>query len=880
MSMLTAFKTINHSSILAATTCPGKHFFDCFYISHANAVALCIFVPPMQALQEQIPVNELFNTGQAVAYAEVIIPLALPKNYTWAIPENLLAAAIPGVRAEVVLRNKKYAGIIKKVFTQKPEAFNPKPILNILDTEPIIYQQQLNLWSWIANYYMCGEGEVMQAAVPSNLKLSSETIIIWNEERGEDFSDLDDEEYLVAEALTLKKELLITEVQQILDASHVYPVIKRLLEKKVCFVWEELKEKYKAKTETYITLHHELHNEVKLEQLLNQWGKTAQKQMELLLSWLHLSKTEGEVTQASLLKKSNATAAQLKGLVDKNILVQEKRSTNRIVSLPKDIKIDFVLSDAQQMAADDILTIFNEKQVCLLHGVTSSGKTQVYIKLIELYIKQGKQVLYMLPEVALTAQMIRRLQKHFGGYIAIYHHKFNANERVEIWNKVKSGETKVVLGARSSLMLPFKNLGLIIADEEHDSSYKQQEPAPRYHARDAAIYSAALFNAKVLLGSATPSLESYYNAQTGKYGLVTLTERFGNVALPTIEIVDVKNIAPQEKGGKVIVSPRMKEAIAASLQEHKQVILFQNRRGYSPYLICAVCGWIPQCRNCDVTLTYHKAKNKLACHYCGTTYPVINTCAACGSHNFNQKNFGTERIDELVAEEFPQARTARMDYDSVKGKHDHDNLIILFEQQKIDILTGTQMVVKGLDFEHVNLVGIMDADGILNFTDFRVSERAFQLMEQVSGRAGRKDGKGTVLVQVSNTNHPVLQFVKAHDYEAMYAYEINNRKHFFYPPFSRIIQITFRHKDGFLAEEAANIMAQGLSKHFEKNITGPAEPAVNRIRNQFIWELLLKLPKDAAFIQQCKTEILQQSVIIQSNKRYRAVSIIADVDPV
>jgi primosomal protein N' (replication factor Y) len=476
--------------------------------------------------------------------------------------------------------------------------------------------------------------------------------------------------------------------------------------------------------------------------------------------------------------------------------------------------------------------------------------------------------------------MIRRLQKHFGGYIAIYHHKFNANERVEIWNKVKTGETKVVLGARSSLFLPFKDLGLIIADEEHDPSYKQNEPAPRYHARDAAIYSAALFGAKVLLGSATPSLESYHNAQTGKYGLVTLTERFGNVALPTIEIVDVKQIAPPEKGGKVIVSPRMKEAIADSLQHHKQVILFQNRRGYSPYLICGVCGWIPQCRNCDVTLTFHKAKNKLACHYCGTTYPVINTCAACGSHNFNQKNFGTERIDEIVAEEFPNARTARMDYDSIKGKHDHDNLIKLFEQQKIDILTGTQMVVKGLDFEHVNLVGIMDADGILNFTDFRVSERAFQLMEQVSGRAGRKDGNGTVLVQVSNTNHPVLQFVKAHDYAAMYQYEIANRQHFFYPPFSRVIQIIFRHKDSFIAEEAANIMTQGLKGTFEKYITGPAEPVVNRIRNQYIWELLLKLPKDNAFIQQCKMQIQQQSVIIQSNKRYRAVSIIPDVDPV
>ncbi len=810
-------------------------------------------------------------------YAEIIIPLALPKNYTWAVPGQFQSAVQPGVRAEVALKNKRYAGVVKRIFTTRPEAFNPKPIINILDSEPVVHQQQLNLWQWIANYYMCSEGEVMQAAIPTNLKLSGETIIAWNDERGEDFSDLDDEEYIVAEALSIKKELRMTEVQQLLDASHVYPVIKRLIDKQVCFVWEELKEKYKAKTETYIQLHPVYHSESKLEELLNTWSKSP-KQMALLLSFLHLIKTEGEVTQTSLLKKSNATIAQLKGLIDKNVLLAEKRATNRLRTLPKDVTIDFTLSDAQRQAGEEIINVFNEKQVCLLHGITSSGKTQLYVKLMEQYLKEGKQVLYMLPEVALTAQMIRRLQKNFGGFIAIYHHKFNANERVEIWDKVKTGETKIVLGARSSLFLPFKDLGLIIADEEHDSSYKQQDPAPRYHARDAAIYYASLFNAKVLLGSATPSIESYYNAQTGKYGLVMLNERFGNVALPVIEIVDVKQVVQKDKG-KVMVSPQLKEAIAASLEKHKQVILFQNRRGYSPYLICGVCGWIPQCVNCDVTLTYHKAKNKLACHYCGTTYPVINTCAACGSHQFIQKNFGTERIDELIAEEFPAARTARMDYDSIKGKHDHDNLIRLFEQQKIDILTGTQMVVKGLDFEHVNLVGIMDADGILNFADFRVNERAFQLMEQVSGRAGRKDGDGKVLLQVSNTYHPVLQFVQAHDYTAMYQFEINNRKQFFYPPFSRIIQIIFKHKESHIAEEAAHLMVNGMKRNFEKFITGPAEPVVNRIRNQYLWELLVKMPKDAATIQQCKREIYQQAAIIQSNKRHRGVSIIADVDP-
>ena len=812
-------------------------------------------------------------------FVEVIIPLALPKNYTWAVPEQMQAAIQPGVRVEVVLgKNKRYAGIVKKILAAKPDAFQPKDILNVLDTDPLVYPQQLQLWEWIAQYYMCSEGEVMQAAIPANLKLSSESILIWNEERSYDFSDLSDSEYVVAEALEIKKELRLSEVQQLLDASNVYPVIKKMIDKGVCHVWEELKDKYKAKTETYITLNPKYHNEDELADLLNNWSK-APKQMELLLAYLHLLKTEGEVTQPLLLKKSNASAAQLKGLCDKGILLAEKRATDRIRSLPKNIQIDFTLSDAQANALQEIKDHFSEKPVCLLHGVTASGKTEIYTKLIEEYILEGKQVLYMLPEIALTSQIIRRLQKHFGGYIAIYHSKFNPNERVEIWNKVKNGETKIVLGARSSLFLPFKELGLIIADEEHDASYKQQEPAPRYHARDASIYYASLNKANVLLGSATPSIESYYNCEQHKYGLVKLAERFGRVELPQIEIIDLKKIPAKEKG-KMAFTPALLTAIETSLQQKKQVILFQNRRGYSPYLICNTCGWIPQCKHCDVTLTYHKAKNTLSCHYCGTSYPVINTCAACGSHNFTQKNFGTEKIEEMVAEAFPDAKTARMDYDSVKGKNDHDALIKLFEQQRIDILVGTQMVVKGLDFEHVNLVGIVDADGILNFTDFRVNERAFQLMEQVSGRAGRKDGKGTVLIQVSNLHHPVLQFVKAHDFTQLFSYEIANRKQFDYPPFTRLIQVIFKHKEKHIAEEAANIMMHGLKADFGSECNGPAQPVVDRVRNQYLWEILIKLPKDAKRISLCKKEIQQQTIIIQSNKRYRGVTILPNVDPV
>ncbi|HEY8387769.1 MAG TPA: primosomal protein N', partial [Parasegetibacter sp.] len=637
-------------------------------------------------------------------YIEVILPLALPTNYTWSVPPELQDKIVPGCRVEVGLgKNRKYAGLVKRIHFNKPGAFEPKDILNVLDGEAIVYPHQLELWKWMAEYYMCTEGDVMQAALPAHFKLSSETILLYNDEFGDDFSTLEDEEYLVAEALLIRKELRLPEVQQLLDSSHVYPVIKKLIDKRVCFVWEALKDSYREKKETYVILNPEYDNEEKLSDLLNNWGR-APRQMELLLAYLHLMKTQGEVTQTELLKKAGASLAQLKGLQEKNILMLEKRSVDRLTYLPKNIQIDFELSLVQQSALDEIYQSFETKQVCLLHGVTSSGKTLLYIKLIESYIRQGKQVLYMLPEIALTAQVIRRLQKHFGGYIAIYHSRFNQNERIEIWNKVKTGEIKVVLGARSSLFLPFKDLGLIICDEEHDPSFKQYEPAPRYHARDAAVFYAGLLNAKVLMGSATPSMESYYNAVNGKYGLVEINERYGESVMPDIEIVDTRKMFDKVEG-KIILSPALKEAIQTSLDHGRQIILFQNRRGYSPYQVCATCGWIPKCQNCNVSLTFHKFSHKFQCHYCGTTYPPLSTCAACGSHHFVQRSFGTEKIEEALSEVFPEIKVARMDVDTVRGKHAHDSLIQQFEQQRINILVGTQMVVKGLDFENVDLVG-------------------------------------------------------------------------------------------------------------------------------------------------------------------------------
>jgi len=810
-------------------------------------------------------------------YAEIIIPLALPKNYTWRVPVDMRGQVRPGVRVEVNLgKNKKYAGIVKRLHTEKPEFFEPKDILNILDAEPVIFEQQLQLWEWMADYYMCSEGEVMAAALPSHFKLSSETILVINEEFGDDFSSLDHDEFLVAEALLIKKELKLTEVQQVLDSSHVYPVINRLIQKKVCHVWEALKNTYAPKKETYVFLNPEFNEEEKLSELLNNWTR-APRQMELLLSYLHLMKTEGEVTKSALLKKSRASDAQLKGLVDKEILRLEKKVVDRINYLPKEVQIDFQLSPAQQQAFDKIRSSLEEKPVCLLHGVTSSGKTQIYIRLIEEEIRKGRQVLYMLPEIALTSQIIRRLQKHFGGYIGIYHSRFTQNERVEIWNKVKNGELRVVLGARSSVFLPFRQLSLVICDEEHDTSYKQQDPAPRYNGRDASVFFASLFRGRVVLGSATPSLESYFNAQNGKYGLVELMERYGNVQLPPIEIIDTKKINQKDRS-KVMISPALATAVKEVTARNKQVILFQNRRGYSPYQVCLVCGWIPQCKYCDVSLTYHKLTNKLVCHYCGTTYPPLNTCAACGSHRFSQKNFGTEKIEEQLQEEFPDARVARMDIDTVRGKNAHDVLIQQFEQRKIDILVGTQMVVKGLDFDNVDLVGILDADGLLHFAEFRVNERAFHLMEQVSGRAGRKEATGKVMIQTMQPHHPVLQWVQQHDYKGLYEAELKNRKQFFYPPYSRIIHLGFKHKLKEVVEKAAHKFADDLKHQYGTFLVGPAEPVVSRIRNQYLMELLLKLPRDAKLIAQCKQDLLEHIAVLRNGKSFKSVTVIVDVD--
>jgi primosomal protein N' (replication factor Y) len=668
------------------------------------------------------------------------------------------------------------------------------------------------------------------------------------------------------------------EVYEILDLVHVYPVVKRLLEKKVCLAWESLKEKYTPKSENFVYLHPSYHNEEALAALLNNWNNRAPKQLELLLSFLHLQKTEGEVRQPELLKKSGATASQLSSLTEKGILTVVRQAVDRLPMQAKEVQIDFELSAAQQTAFISLKTCLDEKSVCLLHGVTSSGKTQIYIKLMEEAVLMGNQVLFLLPEIALTAQIIRRLQTHFGGYIAIYHSRFNPNERVELWNKVRKGEIRVVLGARSALFLPFMRLSLIIVDEEQDASFKQQDPAPRYNARDAALYYAKLCGAKVVLGSATPSLETYAQAVSGKYGLVELNERFGGVELPVIQTADIRSVV-DNKMVKQMITADLKEAISMAVDSQQQVILFQNRRGYAPYKICGTCGFIPHCEHCDVTLTYHKLHHRLQCHYCGSSYAVALTCSACGSANWMERNFGTEKVEEELTELFPGYTITRMDIDTVKGKTAHDEMIRNFEMRRMDIMVGTQMVVKGLDFEHVSLVGILDADGLLSFTDFRVNERAFQLMEQVSGRAGRRGKQGKVIIQTSNPSHPIIARVASHDYKGFYAEEIESRKIFHYPPYTRLIQFFFRHVDKGKASAAADFFAARMLPVFGDYIIGPAEPVVNRIRNKYIYEIMLKLPRDGSKHALARTHVHQVLVIMQNDPTFRAVQVTVNVDP-
>lgn len=675
----------------------------------------------------------------------------------------------------------------------------------------------------------------------------------------------------------LNQDITLEEIQKIVQDSSAIKVINSLIEKGLVSVYENLNEHYKAKKEDYIFLNSEFSSEDALRNLFEKLDKIP-KQMQLLLTFLHLQQTETEVLKSKLLQQAEVSGAVLKGLLDKGILELRKVEVDRIQFDRVTERVENTLSNDQQEAYEVISKGFEQNKPILLKGITGSGKTHIYFKLIEDCIKQGKQALYLLPEIALTAQIIRKLRSVFGDRIGVYHSRFSNHERVELWKNIQNGKYDIIIGARSALLLPFSNLGLIVVDEEHDNSYKQTDPAPRYHARDAAIYLALQFKANIVLGTATPSVESYYNCKQGKYQLVELTNRYGNAELPKVELIDSKQqMAEKKQHG--IFSTTLIDAIQESLLHKKQVIIFQNRRGYSPFMMCASCGWVPQCKYCDVSLTYHKLTDQLHCHYCNSKSPYIKICPACGGNQIQAKSFGTEKVEEELKTIFPNARVQRFDWDAMRIKNKYNEIIRQFERQEIDILVGTQMVVKGLDFEHVNLVGVLSADSLLSYPDFRVNEKTFQLLEQVSGRAGRTDDKGKVLIQLFKLNHPVILDVMNHDFKHFYETEIESRKEFLYPPFTRLIKIVVKHTRAEIAWEAALKLSEQLSGLSKTAMFGPAEPPVSRIKNYYIQEILLKINRDVTHLQQIKREIKQHVTLLTTTKNFTTVRVQIDVDP-
>jgi len=812
-------------------------------------------------------------------YADIILPLNLPQLLTYGVPHNMQDVLKAGMRVEVALgRNKQYSGIVERLHNEKPEAYNVKPIRSIIDEEPVVNEKQLQFWRWITQYYMAAPGEVMQAALPAHLKLSGETRLEWIATPDQQF-DWSDEAFLAAEALEMRKEITLTELRSITGTRHFATVLNELLEQDVIQINDSLEQVYKTRKEKVITLTATYKQEQAMMQLFDQLAK-APKQLDLLMAYTELSVKHGIVKQIDLLDRAGASVAQIKALVEKGIFTVAEHDVDRLrYKEVKQIK-EIVFTDAQQTAYNELNKGLDEKSVALLHGVTGSGKTLLYIHKIKECLATGKQAILLLPEIGLTTQLVTRLHAYFGEILGVYHSRFSNNERVEIWEKVRKGTYKIVVGPRSALWLPYNDLGIIITDEEHDGSYKQKDPAPRFNARDAAIFLASLHDAKVILGSATPSVESLFNVAQGKYAYVALKERYKGVRMPAIEVVNAKSLELVRGQGVKLLTPELQQAMHEALLMKKQIILFQNRRGYAPFQLCTVCGWVPQCKNCAVSLTYHKSTDKLHCHYCGLKAPVVHACPTCGSNKLMSKSFGTEKIEEEVQQLFPKARVARMDVDSMRGKQSMSELLDQLDKHKIDILVGTQMVVKGLDFAPVALVGVLSADSLLSYPDFRVNERAFQLMEQVSGRAGRVDGEGRVIIQAYNTEHPVLQWVKNHDVHTFYTHEIKYREHFTYPPYSRLIKIIFRHTDEDKAAKCAMQMALALQTVEGIGVQGPAPALISRVRNQYIQEVWVKCPRDAKLLDHVKAYIKDQRLQITSQRGNTGVQILFDVDPV
>ena len=812
-------------------------------------------------------------------FVEVILPLSLAKTFTYSISEAEFYYLNIGMRVAVPFgKNKIYTALAIEIHQNKPTLYDAKEIHQILDGFPVVTSVQIAHWHWIASYYMCAVGDVYRGAMPSALLLESETIISQNNNEVIDSSQLSDDEFLIYEALQQQSSLKVQDIIAILNKKNIFPVIQKLIDKNILVLQEEIQESYKPKLVRYIRLHPQYDSNKGLNELLESL-KNANKQKAVVMRYFQLSASEKKpISVKKLVEQANSSAAIIKVLIEKEIFEDYFLEQDRVIFKGKITEKELQLSHEQNKAFIEIKESHFQKEVCLLHGVTSSGKTEIYIKLIEEYLNLGKQILYLLPEIALTTQLVGRLRTYFGDKVAVFHSKYNNNERIEVWNQVlkNSEKAQVVIGARSALFLPFADLGFIIVDEEHEQTFKQVDPAPRYHARDAAIVLANSHKAKVLLGSATPSIETYFNAKSGKFGLVEISKRYGNVMMPAIELVDLKDKYFRKKMTGHF-SDVLIEEITSALSRGEQVILFQNRRGYSPVIECITCGHVPQCQQCDVSLTYHKHKNQLRCHYCGYTMAKPTHCHACSSVDLTTKGFGTEQIEQELVSIFPQSKIGRMDQDTTRGKFSFEKIIDSFKNREVDILVGTQMLAKGLDFDNVSLVGVMNADNILYHPDFRAFERSYQMLTQVAGRAGRAEKQGKVLIQTYNPDHNVIQQVTTNDYLAMYNEQLYDRQIYKYPPYFRIIKVTMKQRDFEKLKAGSIWLYEVMRQNLLMPVLGPEEPVISRIRNEYIRTIIIKIPQNIS-IGLTKKAIQKMLNSFEAVAQFRSIKVTLNVD--
>ncbi len=808
-------------------------------------------------------------------FVEVILPLALPRTFTYKAGDAELQ---PGTRVAVPFgRTRIYTALVIETHDNAPTLYEARDIEQVLDTQPIVTDIQIAHWFWIASYYMCTIGEVYRSAMPSGLLLESETLLSAAPDANSDVS-LSPDEQVIQAALARQSSLSVREVSALLNKKRVFPVLQGMLAKNLVRLREEIQDAYKPKLVRYIRLAEAFDDPENLQPLLEEL-KNAPKQRNLVLSYFQLKARDRKPIAVNLLLEHAAgSAVALKSLVEKGIFESYQLQHDRQVFDGSVREDRLELSTAQEDAFEAIRVSFQSHDVTLLHGVTASGKTEIYVQLIERFLEEDRSVLYLLPEIALTTQLVERLRWHFGEKVTVFHSGFSNNERVEAWQRVLEGSPKarIIIGARSALFLPFRHLGFIIVDEEHESTFKQQDPAPRYHARDTAIVLAGYHGAKVLLGSATPSLETRYNAESGKYGLVELTKRYGDAVLPEIALVDLKDAYFREKM-KGHFSDTLIENLQETLERGEQAILFQNRRGFSPVVECLDCGHVPQCPQCDVSLTYHKHKSQLRCHYCGHAIAMPQFCHACSSVNLTTKGFGTEQVQEELEALFPAIRSLRMDQDTTRGRHSFSRIIDAFRNREADILIGTQMLSKGLDFDNVGLVGIMNADNMLYYPDFRAQERAFQMLTQVAGRAGRSERKGKVIIQTYNPYHNIIRQVTENDYPAMYHEQLHERRIYKYPPFFRLIRITLRYREYERLREASAWLADVLRQHLDMPILGPEEPPIARIRNEYIRQILVKMPSGSNPAP-LKNRIDRIRTSFSAVPHFRSVKVVVNVD--